>query len=264
MVLRNLLFLVLLALPFSDMKAQDDPEYRMEVGGSIGIMTYQGDFNRSILSGENTAPSASLILRRVINPYSALKFSVDYGQLKGGSKNLETAYPDFNTHQYAESARKDYEFSNMLLNFGASYEYNFWPYGTGRDYRGAKRLTPYMSIGLGLTYVNTEHGTVDLADKSEIMYPGMIQGEPEFTGSKGVFTANLPVGFGVKYKLAERLNLSAEWLMHFSLSDKLDGVKDPYRVSSNGIFKNTDCFSKFQVSLTYSFWEKCKTCNKDY
>ena len=31
----------------------------------------------------------------------------------------------------------------------------------------------------------------------------------------------------------------------------------------NGMFKNTDCYSNVQISLTYSFWEKCSTCNKD-
>ncbi|MCQ2221285.1 MAG: porin family protein, partial [Prevotella sp.] len=38
----------------------------------------------------------------------------------------------------------------------------------------------------------------------------------------------------------------------------------PYRINSSGIFKNTDCYSNLQVTLTYSFWEKCKTCNKDF
>lgn len=257
-----LLLLVLTACTFA--KAQDDPEYRMEIGGGVGMMTYEGDFNGNILSGENMSPSAMVMLRRVINPYSALRFSLGFGQLKGGTKSLNTAYPDFNTYQYRESARMDYKFSNMLLDFGASYEYNFWPYGTGRDYRGAKRLTPYLSLGIGLTFVNTEHGTIDLSDHSELQSGAQTFGEPEFTGSKGVFTANLPIGFGVKYKIAERLNLGAEWMVHISLSDKLDGVKDPYRISSSGIFKNTDCYSNLQLTLTYSFWEKCKTCNKDY
>ena len=67
----------------------------------------------------------------------------------------------------------------------------------------------------------------------------------------------------MKYKLADRVNLGLEWMMHFTLSDKLDCVKDPYHISSTGIFKNTDSYSSLQVSLTYSFWEKCKTCLKD-
>jgi hypothetical protein len=51
--------------------------------------------------------------------------------------------------------------------------------------------------------------------------------------------------------------------MHFSLSDKLDGVKDPYGIKSSGAFKNTDCYSTLQVSVTYDLWAKCKTCHND-
>lgn len=51
--------------------------------------------------------------------------------------------------------------------------------------------------------------------------------------------------------------------MHFSLSDKLDGVADPYGIESSGLFKNTDCYSALLVTLSYSFSAKCRTCNKD-
>ena len=45
--------------------------------------------------------------------------------------------------------------------------------------------------------------------------------------------------------------------------DKLDGVVDPYYIKSSGLFKNRDGYSVLQVTLTYSFLPKCKTCNKD-
>ena len=227
--------------------AQDDPEYRMEFGAGLGLMTYEGDFNGSILSGENMSPSASIMLRRVMNPRSALRFAFGFGSIKGSSKNLSTYYSDFNTTRYVESARESYEFKNTLVDFNALYEYNFFPYGTGRDYRGAKRLTPFIGVGLGFTYVNCNNGTIDLSavPARVVNNSSDLFGSPEMTGSKGVFTANLPIAFGI------------------TLSDKLDGVKDPYHISSTGIFKNTDCYSNLQVSITYSFWEKCRTCFKD-
>ena len=63
--------------------------------------------------------------------------------------------------------------------------------------------------------------------------------------------------------MAERVNVGVEWTMHFSLSDKLDGVADPYGIESSGLFKNTDCYSALLVTLSYSFSAKCRTCNKD-
>ena len=52
--------------------------------------------------------------------------------------------------------------------------------------------------------------------------------------------------------------------MGLSQSDEIDGKKDPYGIKSTGIFKNTDCYSALQLSITYSFLPKCVTCNKDY
>ncbi len=30
-------------------RAQDDPQYRMEIGAGVGVMTYEGDFNGNVL-----------------------------------------------------------------------------------------------------------------------------------------------------------------------------------------------------------------------
>lgn len=206
--------------------AQTDDEYRMEIGGGIGLVSYQGDFNGSVLS--DMQPMASVALRRVLNPYMAIKASVAYGKLKGASKDAKTYYPEYDG--------KPYGFSRSLVDASVTYEYNFWPYGTGRDYRGAVRLTPFVFAGLGATCA---------------------------TGGGSAFTANVPIGLGVKYKLGTRLNLAVEWAEHFSLSDKLDGVKDPYGIKSSGLFKNTDCYSMLQLTLTYSFMPKCRTCHND-
>ena len=207
--------------------AQDEYEYRMEIGVGGGLVNYLGDFNGSIVS--NMQPSASLILRRVFNPYMGLKLDFAYGKLKGSSADVKTWYP--------ELADNPIDFNSTLMDLSLSFEYNFWPYGTGREYRGAKRLTPFVFLGIGGTYAKT--------------------------GDESVFTANVPIGVGVKYKLGRRLNLGLEWAAHFSLSDKLDGVADPYGIESSGLFKNTDCYSMLKFTITYSFMPKCKICNKD-
>ena len=80
---------------------------------------------------------------------------------------------------------------------------------------------------------------------------------------KTVVGANLPIGVGVKYKIADRLNLAAEWAMHITTSDRLDGTEDPYGIKSSGLFKNTDCYSHLRVSLSYDLWAKCRTCHND-
>lgn len=218
---------LLLSIASVPANAQTDYEYRMEIGGGVGLMAYEGDFNGSIL--HNMQPSASLMLRRVINPYMDFRLAASYGKLKGSSKDVKTYLPQYQDTQY--------NFSTTLVDLSATYEYNFWPYGTGNDYRGAQRLTPFVFAGIGTTYASTPTGNI--------------------------FTANLPLGLGVKYKVAPRLNLGIEWAIHFSLNDKLDGIADPYGIQSTGMFKNTDCFSALQLTLTYSFMPKCRTCHND-
>ncbi|MBR7014700.1 MAG: outer membrane beta-barrel protein [Prevotella sp.] len=226
MTKKSILLIILLACTIR-MSAQQEPEYLMEIGAGVGGMNYLGDFNGSLT--KNIQPSASIVVRSLFNPYMGLRANISYGKMKGSSKDAETYYP--------ELEQTPYTFDNTLVNADITYEYNFWPYGTGREYWGAKKLTPFIFGGIGATYVK--------ADK------------------KDVFTANIPIGLGVKYKVADRVNLGVEWRIHFSLSDELDGMKDPYFIKSKGAFKNTDCYSALQVTITYSFMAKCKTCHND-
>lgn len=207
--------------------AQQDDEYLMEIGGGVGMVSYQGDFNGKITSGMQ--PAGAIVWRRLLNPYMGFRVTGMMGKLKGDATRVETYYPDETTRAYS--------FDRSFTDVSVTYEYNFWPYGTGRDNRGAKRLTPFVFGGIGATYVSG--------------------------GEKKVFTANVPIGLGIKYKLKERLNVGLEWSMHFSLSDELDGIADPYGIKSSGAFKNTDCYSGLMLTLTYSFKSKCRTCNND-
>lgn len=225
-MIKNLVISLACAMP-SMCLAQSDYQYRMEIGAGVGVVTYQGDLGGSLT--KNMQPMASVVSRRVFNPYMALKFSAAYGKLKGSSADSNTYYPDY--------AASQYRFNKTLVDAGVTYEYNFWPYGTGQDYRGAKRFTPFIFAGLGATYAGGE--------------------------GNSAFTANVPIGLGVKYKAGKRLNVALEWAEHFSMSDKLDGVKDPYGIKSSGLFKNTDCYSAIQLTLTYSFMPKCRTCHNE-
>lgn len=217
-----LLLLALLPLAAS---AQNQPEYRLEIGAAAGLMTYIGDLNGNITSG--TKPAGSLVARYKPNPRTALALNVSYGRIKGNARSAAT---------FMSTELTNYKFEHGVMDIGLRYEMNFWPFGTGQEYRGAKRLTPYIFAGLGVTICQP--------DKTEL---GM----------------NVPIGGGVKYKAADRVNVMAEWAMHITGNDRLDGLKDPYGISSSGLFKNTDCYTLLRVGVTYDMWAKCKTCHKE-
>ncbi len=198
--------------------AQDEPEYKMEIGAGTGLVSYVGDCNGNPLKGMQ--PWLALVAKYRMDPRVAIAFDLGRGKLKGK----------------AETSNSGYEFKHDITEADVRLEYNFWPYGTGYEYRGARRFTPFITMGLGASF---------------------------YTGPENGATMNLPIGAGIKYKIGNRLNLTAEWAMRFTLSDKLDGSKDPLGIKSSGLFKNTDGYSVLQIALTYDLWEKCKTCNND-
>ena len=225
--MRKATLLLLMLAAMLNMNAQTDDEYLMEIGGGVGFLGYLGDYNNVLT--RDLQPMATLLVRRNLNPYMGLRLAASFGKLKGDERNVKTVYPSTGVTPYS--------FSRTLTDVSLTYEYNFWPYGTGHDYYGAKRLTPFVFLGLGGTYAGGD--------------------------GSSVFTANVPIGLGLKYKVGQRMNVGVEWAMHFSMSDKLDGRKDPYGITSSGMFKNTDSYSVLQLTLSYSFMPKCTTCNKD-
>lgn len=225
--MRKATLLLLMLAAMLNMNAQTDDEYLMEIGGGVGFLGYLGDYNNVLT--RDLQPMATLLVRRNLNPYMGLRLAASFGKLKGDERDVKTVYPSTGVIPYS--------FSRTLTDVNLTYEYNFWPYGTGHDYYGAKRLTPFVFLGLGGTYAGGD--------------------------GSSVFTANVPIGLGLKYKVGQRMNVGVEWAMHFSMSDKLDGRNDPYGITSSGMFKNTDCYSVLQLTLSYSFMPKCTTCNKD-
>ncbi len=224
--MKHCVALIALLLATLAASAQQEPEYRLELGAGAGLAAYEGDFNGSLLKGMQ--PMGTLVAKYKLNPRMAWAFFLGYAQLKGSSADADTYYPELDANPVS--------FKTNLVDAHVRFECNFWAFGTGHEYYGAKPWAPFITIGLGLSFANSG------------------------TSAAGL---QMPIGLGVKYKLGKRLNLAAEWTMHFTSTDKLDGVEDPYGIKSSGLFKNTDCYSVLGLTLTYDLWEKCKTCNND-
>lgn len=198
-------------------------EYKMEFGGLLGGSFYLGDANYSSLY-KNTNIGGGLFARYNLNPRMALKFDLAYGGISGNALELKNKFPDVEGQEW--------KFNKSVVDLGCQYEISFWGFGTGRGYKGTKRLAPYIQMGMGFTYGNE------------------------------TFTMNIPVGFGVKYKLKDRLNVGVDWTMHFSLSDNLDGISDPYSIKS-GFLKNKDSYSFTMFYISYDFCPRYRKCNND-
>jgi hypothetical protein len=69
----------------------------------------------------------------------------------------------------------------------------------------------------------------------------------------------LPLGLGVKFKLANRVNAGIYWTVAKAFSDKMDNTPNPN--GAYGIFwNNQDWYSTAQVFLSFNFLKICAPC----
>lgn len=224
--MRYLICLLALVCSLHAAAQNDETVYRLELGGGVGMGLNLTDVDGKI------GLAAAAVARFPLNPRMAVKAQFSYSQIKGATDGIKNFYPI--DPSQSGSDRLHYEVSDGIYDLSALYELHFLPYGYVRDYKGYSRIVPYLQMGFGLTY-----------------------------GPAGkAFSANIPLGFGVKYKVAPRLNLGLDWLMHFSLSDKLDGLDAPLGIKSSG-FRNKDHYSALTLTLMYDLNPRCPTCNRD-
>ena len=158
----------LLMFPFCCAMAQE--EYTWEMGGVIGGSFYMGDANSST-PFKDTGIAGGFIARYLLNPHMAIKGNLTAGRISGDTRDFKNVYPN---GEYAT-------FKRTIIDLGAQFEYNFLGYGIGNTYRGDRRFTPYILGGLGFTFA-----------------PKPV---------KTVFTMNIPIGVGIKFKATPRINI---------------------------------------------------------
>ncbi len=219
-----LLLLLMNAVPA--FAQQDEVVYRLELGAGAGV-----GFNVTDVKGK-AGLSGSLIARFPLNPRMAVKTELGYMQVKGATDGKTEFFPA-NPSQSA-SDRLSYSVSSGLYDLSALYELHFLPYGYERGYQGYCRFVPYIQAGFGFVY----------------------------GAAAKAFSAQIPIGAGVKYKVGPRLNLGLDWTFRFSLTDKLDGLEAPLGIKSSG-FSNKDHYSTLRLTLTYDLNPRCPTCNRD-
>lgn len=220
--------ILLLLIPFA-VHAQE-LEYKMELGGMLGVSSYMGDANAKN-PFKNIQLAGGAMARYVLNPHIALKANLAVGRISGSTLDYNNKYP----------AGNQVSFQRNLFDLGAQFECNFWGYGSGEGYKKSRKFTPYILGGFGFTFAPSP--------------------------AESVFTINFPIGAGVKYKLASRLNIGCEFTMRFSMSDKLDvtnanglQLNNPYQIKGTGI-KNKDSYSFTTIFITYDLFPKYRRCN---
>lgn len=223
-------FLFQSVLLFScNLAAAQDDGFLMELGVGGGGSFYMGDANDRLY--RNTNGTASILARYNVNPRFSLKANISAAGLSGSSENAFGAIPG-----------DPVSFSRTVYDLGFQIEWGFCAYGmTG--WSGCHRLAPYGLLGIGMSFV-----------------PEPAQND---------FAANFPVGLGIRYKLADRVNLGLEWTMRFSSTDRLDvgaeipaTLENPFLIKGKGI-KNKDSYSLTTLYVTFDVFKRPCHCNEE-
>ena len=199
--------------------------YKFDFGAQLGMTGYLGDANSANLM-KHPGFDGEVSVRYLPNVRWAFRGVFAVAGLSGNTADMTNVLPD----------GAAYEFSSTVYDLGVRAEFNFLPYGIGETYKRLRRLSPYLTLGVGVS-LSSSGGNIAVAP-------------------------TLPMGFGLKYKLSERWNLGAEFTMTKVFGDKVDG---PDLNNLNGIknafYRNTDWFSRLTVGVSYEFGKRCETCH---
>lgn len=231
--MRSLLLITMmiasLAFPAGRLAAQTQASvetYKFDIGAGIGMSGYLGDANESnMFAHPGVGLNASF--RYLVNTRWAFRGLLTAASLSGTTADMDNVLPE----------GKVYDFKSWVYDLGARAEFNFFNYGIGESYKQLSRISPYLSLGLGVAMSRT--------------------------GGDNFVAMTLPMGFGVKFKLRPRVNLGMEFTMTKVFGDHLDSseLKDLYKIKSS-FLKNTDWYSTLAVSISYEFGERCVTCHR--
>lgn len=223
---RRLIHILILAIASAfGANAQQAP-YKFDLGAGLGMSGYIGDACSTPLF-KHPGFTFEGGMRYLANVRWAFRGALGVTSLSGSTKDINSFIPGVDA---------PIDFKSMVYSLSARAEFNFLPYGIGETYKKLSRISPYLMLGVGISMASS--------------------------GGNTAVAPTLPMGFGVKYKLKQRLNLIAEFSMTKVFSDKVDGplLNDLTGIKTN-FFKDTDWFSRITVGITYEFGERCEKCN---
>lgn len=205
--------------------------------------------------------------REVFGAQFRYKFDYRWAvQIKAQRQRIAFSYMPSATEKLPNPEMEN--FHNPAWHIDVSAEYNFFRFGLHPYDTRIKPVTPYISLGVGLSARNK---IAELVTDTTGQFPAFAflnMNKPAFY---------IPIGIGVKWKFAERWQLQACWQHQIYFSDNVEGymeaydsqqAKDDYGASIlnnshdiNGfnIFNN-DVISTLTVSIVFEFGERGKMC----
>lgn len=203
--------------------------YKVEVGLSLGQSAYMGDAN---MHEWFASPELSygLVGRYALNGRFALRAEANNARVSGSVETDPSVFLNGRT----------LTFDRSVQDVGVLLEMNFYEYGMPEYVQGSSWISPYVSIGVGVSSYQTNQ-------------------------RKWAFS--IPFGVGVKAKVLPRLNANLDWTWRRLSSDDLDAAEpfDAFQLSHpmgvDGVGgKNSDWYSVLSLRLTFDLFAAGTKC----
>lgn len=199
------------------------------VGFQVNAFNYFGDLNplKQYVSTklEFTRPNIAINISKKMTKNLSLRASFGYGRIVGDDSQAATLKDLDGAGRYG----RNLHFRNDLFELAVVGIYEFKS-SKGRFYRRSY-LTPYVMAGIAGFHHNPKAKTPTAmgADWVALQPLGTEgQGKPGYAKAYSLWQLAFPVGVGLRYRLNDKLDISAEIGFRFTTTDHLDDVSGRY------------------------------------
>ena len=224
--MKKLLFFALFIAAAFGMKAQNvDNKWGLDI--QLGKTEYYGDLENQYFFKGDPHLFGGIALNRYMSKSFDLGLTTTYGVWAGA----------LNGKNY------DVKFSGKLFDASMLLKFKL---NNGSILRENAKLAPYITAGIGYGYFGSFEAPSSIVANQTNPYKGG--------------NIIIPVGFGIKYNISQKVALQYQLLLNFSQSDKHDNTT----YKSNGkllVDGKNDNFLKHSLSLVISFGKPKDTDN---
>jgi len=205
-------FIILFSISFyANAQLQETYSHRGEYGISVGLDHYFGDLDANNSLGHPKF-SAGVFYQWQLNNYIGIKLNGNYSFL-GYSDSYNSA------KDYPYHYKQNLSFNTDVWELSVAGNFNFFKFFPELP---EYRFTPYLSAGVGVINFNPY---TYLGGNKYYLRPLETEGESK---PYSPYTWVVPVGFGFKYNVSDKINLFTEFIYRFTGTGYLDDVNGTY------------------------------------
>jgi hypothetical protein len=203
------------------------------VGAGIGMGHYFGDLAPTSGYGSTnltyTRPSFSIFAAKRLNEYWGVEAELSYIRLK--ASDFENADPRNVRHRYRYLRNQN--FRNDVIELALKGTFDLVP--SRGDYYRRPTYRPYLHFGVAVFYHNPKGMTPDgdwvALQPLRTEGQGLVSSDPDIAYASRPYSLiqmAIPLGFGLKYKINDRMDLGFEFSYRYLFTDYIDDVSGNY------------------------------------